>query len=565
MNNNNVTDTNTIAHEFNSFFTNIARKVRSSIPRCNKTYNSFLPARIRNSIFFTPIEDHEIVKLIQGIDCNKAVGPSSIPNKILSILPKEIAKILASIFNLSLTTGKFLTLLKTAKVIPVYKNKGDDQITSNYRPIALLSNIDKIFEKLVHKRLVSFLDREKVLYDQQFGFRNKHSTLHNLIVLSEEIRKNIDKGNFSCSIFLDLAKAFDVIDHEILLTKLNHYGIRGIANDWIRSYLTDRKQFVHYKGQQSSLQHIKYGVLQGSVLGPLLFINYISDIQNALKYSKSFIFADDTSISYSDKNIKSIRKRLNIDLKLLSGWLSANKIALNINKTEVILFKHHKKLVNYDLKLKLYGKRLYLTNKTKYLGLLIDENLNWKFHLEQLAVKLRKVNGILSKLRHFLTTVTLKSIYYALFYSNLIYGLQVWGQDLNSNCRIKKLQKTAIRLMSFSKPTDHTEPLFKGLSIQTINETVFQHNILLVYKTLNKITPVAIQNALKLLPITTSTRASSNGLLKRFKIRTTKYGLRSINYQSVIHWNTLQSKQNRNLLSMSQTELKKVIMEYLSP
>ena len=271
INNNNVTDTNTIAHEFNSFFTNIASKVRSSISRCNKTYNSFLPARIRNSIFFTPIEDHEIVKLIQGIDCNKAVGPSSIPNKILSILPKEIAKILASIFNLSLTTGKFLTLLKTAKVIPVYKNKGDDQITSNYRPIALLSNIDNIFEKLVHKRLVSFFDREKVLYDQQFGFRNKHSTLHNLIVLSEEIRKNIDKGNFSCSIFFDLAKAFDVIDHEILLTKLNHYGIRGIANDWIRSYLIDRKQFVHYKCQQSSLQHIKYGVPQGSVLGPVSY------------------------------------------------------------------------------------------------------------------------------------------------------------------------------------------------------------------------------------------------------------------------------------------------------
>ena len=135
---------------------------------------------------------------------------------------------------------------------------------------------------------------------------------------------------------------------------LNRYGIRGIGNDWIRSYQIDRKQFVHYKGQQASLQHIKYGVPQGSVLGPLLFIIYINDIQNSLKYSKSFIFADDTSISYSDKNI-SIRKRLKT-VKIAK--LSANKIALNINKTEVILFKHHKKLVNYDLKLKLYGKRL---------------------------------------------------------------------------------------------------------------------------------------------------------------------------------------------------------------
>ena len=151
------------------------------------------------------------------------------------------------------------------------------------------------------------------------------------------------------------------------------------------------------------------------------------------------------------------------------------------------------------------------------------------------------------------------------FYSYLTYGLQIWGQKLNSNCRIKKLQKTAIRLMTFSKPTDHTDPLFKRLSIQTINETVFQQNILLVYKTLNQLTPVAIQSVLKLSPITTSTRASSNGLLKRFKIRTVNYGLRSINYQSIIHWNTLQTKQNQNILSMSQTELKNAIKEYLSP
>ena len=236
-------------------------------------------------------------------------------------------------FNLSFELGKFPSLLKLVKVIPIFKNKNS---THNYRPISLLSNIDKILEKIVHKRIISFFEVNNVFFTRQFGFRSKHSTAHSLIALTEKIRNSLDKGKFTCGIFIDFQKAFDTVDHEILLQKLKHYGIRGISNSWFRSYLQHRKQFVCVSGQSSDTKEIKYGVPQGSVLGPLLFLIYINDIANSIAYSEPYIFADDTALVYSDHSLKSIKKRINIDLKLLVHWLNANKIALNVSKTEKI-------------------------------------------------------------------------------------------------------------------------------------------------------------------------------------------------------------------------------------
>ena len=163
---------------------------------------------------------------------------------------------------------------------------------NNYRPILLLSNIDKLFEEIIKVRLVSFLDTNNILVNNQFGFRNEHSTLHALISLTENIRKNLDQGNFSCSVFLDLQKAFDTVDHKILLSKLHHYGIRGTANSWFRSYLENRKQSVFANGVSSKKHYIKFGVPQGSVLGPILFLISINDLCNAILYSNVFHFAD---------------------------------------------------------------------------------------------------------------------------------------------------------------------------------------------------------------------------------------------------------------------------------
>ena len=208
-------------------------------------------------------------------------------------------------------TGVYPDQLKTAKVIPVFK-KGDKLLVSNYRPISLLSNLNKIYEKIVYKRLYSFLNIHNCIYELQFGFRAGHSTNHALISLTEKVRVALDTGNFACGIFVDFQKAFDTVDHEILLKKLEHYGVRHTANKWFRSYLTNRTQYVSINGFDSTLQLMKYGVPQGSVLGPLLFLIYINDLHFAIKYSVTHHFADDTNFLYISKSLKKYKNMLTL-------------------------------------------------------------------------------------------------------------------------------------------------------------------------------------------------------------------------------------------------------------
>ena len=236
---------------------------------------------------------------------------------------------MADLFNLSFKTGVFPSVLKTAKVIRIFK-KDSKLDYSNYRPISLLSNIEKILEKLMYKRLYTFL-KNKNIYDLLFGFR-QYSTSHALIDIAKNIRKTLDDGNIGCAIFVDLQKAFDTVDHQILLAKLNHYGIRGISNDCFEFYLSNRNQYVSINGCESSLAVINCGVPQGSVLGPLLFLLYINDLNQAIKFCKIHHFVDATNLFCHSNSIKTLNKVVNADLKHLVNWSNANKTSLNIKK-----------------------------------------------------------------------------------------------------------------------------------------------------------------------------------------------------------------------------------------
>ena len=272
---------------------------------------------------------------ISTISKNKSTGPNSIPTKLLHELKYIISKQLSNLVNLAFVTGTFPDLFKLAKVIPVYK-KGDPLLSNNYRPISLLSNIGKLIEKLVHTRIYNFFEKIDCLYNQQFGFRASHSTNDALIQITETIRTSLDKGQFSCGVFLDFQKAFDTVNHKILLSKLEHYGIRGIALDLIKSYLSNRKQYVTINDIVSNTLGITLGVPQGSVLGPLLFLVYINDLHNVIEHSLVHHFADDTNLLYSSSSLKKINKHINHDLKLIVHWLRANRISLNVDKTEIM-------------------------------------------------------------------------------------------------------------------------------------------------------------------------------------------------------------------------------------
>ena len=561
-----TSDKKLIADSFNNYFTQIAKKIKEKLPPTKKSFREFLDNPCRNSFFLSPTTPEEVKNIIISLDTKKATGPFSIPRQLLHELPTEISSILSDIFNQSFKTGKFIQALKHVKVVPVFKNKGSPFEAGNYRPISLLSNVDKVLEKLVHKRMIKFLNRNNIIYNRQFGFRRKHSTVHGLVTLTEDIKKSIDEGKLTCGVFIDLQKAFDTVDHEILLKKLETYGFRGLANNWFSSYLSNRKQYVHVSGEESDYREIKHGVPQGSVLGPILFLLYINDLSNAIVYCLIYNFADDTAIVYTEEDPRRLKKRVNIDLKLLLHWLKANKIHLNVAKTVVLLFKNKSKQLNYDIKIKLDGKLMRFSKETKYLGMIIDNNLTMTSHTKQVCDRLRKANGALSLVRHYVPYSVLRSIYFALFQPHIQYGLQIWGQNLSRVSRVARLQKIAVRIITFSEYNATSKPLFTRTNILSVQDYVFKLNITLAHEILNHVSPIAVQQSLNLeyLPATRITRGIQKKLLKRPYVRTTKHGIYSMRYQSVIHWNRLQNYFEKvDLTTTRQTKINTMLHDYL--
>ena len=309
-----IDDPKEIASALNNFFVNIGPNTEKTIPH-NPVIQPDKYLKNKNQVEFliTHISNEEVLDIINQLE-SKSTGPQSIPVNLLKIIPDLIILPLCKIINNSFSSGIFPDALKISKVVPIHKGGPADEL-NNYRPISLLSVFDKILEKLMHKRLYNFLESQNVLFDNQFGFRKNNSTSYALIQITERIKETIDKKKYGCGIFIDLRKAFDTVNHDILLNKLDHYGIRGTALHWFHSYLSDRKQFVFHNGESSKLQSINCGVPQGSVLGPLLFLLYINDLPNVSNILQFYLFADDTNIYYEADSLDNLELIINRELK----------------------------------------------------------------------------------------------------------------------------------------------------------------------------------------------------------------------------------------------------------
>ena len=345
---------------------------------------------------------------------SKSWGPFSFPHRILKENSDVFSGSIQIPISKSLREGHFPSLLKEARVCPNFK-KGDHEKCSNYRPISLLSDISRIYERMMYNRVHDFMLKEDTLCDLQFGFRKGTSTTHALVNLVENIKKSLDNKTNVCRVFGDLQKAFDTVNHKILLDKLYYYGVRGQAHLWFESYLTDRKQKVQIASVDSRLMKISYGVPQGSILGPLLFLLYINDLRHTAQKSLVHHFADGTNLIISDRSLKNFRLIMNEELKYLYEWLYANRLSLSVVKTEFLLFRNNlSKNKNFKFTLRLNNKALYESYRVKYLGIIIDNKSNWKSHINELTKMLGKAIGLLSKIRHFVTSSTLKHLYHSL-------------------------------------------------------------------------------------------------------------------------------------------------------
>ena len=270
----------------------------------------------------------------------------------------------------------------------------------NYRPISLLNCFSKTFERLVHKQVVNFLHKHVLLYQYQYGFREKHSTTLALIEIIDGIKNDIDKGDITIGTYLDLKKAFDTVNHPILFEKLYHYGIRGNALEFFKSYLSNRKQYVSCNNTSSHITTIEYGVPQGSVLGPLLFIIYVNDIVNAVQGMKIQFFADDTAFFVHGKDVDMIYNKMRDCLVRLSNWFKCNRLTLHLDKTCYSIYHGPKKKIpiRYD-KISIDGHIIHREHNIKYLGLIIDETLSWRDHVDYTIATLSKFYGIFNKIK----------------------------------------------------------------------------------------------------------------------------------------------------------------------
>ena len=326
-----------ISNIFNDYVVNVADYFEKNIPRMPNSALDYLRNKNSNSMFLTPVTLLEIEDIIANLNSTKAIGPLSIPINVLQVLKGHISHPLAKLINQSFVQGIVPSKLKVAKVISLFKQR-ESKILSNYRPISLLPIFSKLYEKAMHKRIYSFVTSNNIIHPLQFGFQENHSVHHALINITEAIRSTFEYKKYGCSVFIDLQKAFDSVNHNILLSKLEHYGMRGNILLWLSSYLSYRYQYVSVNGRDSNLMKIAYGVPQGSVLGPLRFLLFSNDLPGVSKKLKFYLFADDNNIYYETNTPDKLAKKVSTELKYVKRWLDAHELSLNINKTNYMFF-----------------------------------------------------------------------------------------------------------------------------------------------------------------------------------------------------------------------------------
>ena len=367
-----ITDPRHIANSLNLHFSNIGNKLKNALPVNNATnFSSYLPPSNPSSIYLSPSTPLEVTNIIKGLK-NKKQNIHSLPVKLFKQNAEILSNPISAIFNNIITSGLYPDKLKIACVTALFKS-GDKCDVNNYRPISSLPLLNMIFEKLLHARLNSFFESSKVYSACQYGFRRGVCTSDAVNKLLKNIYNSINQNMYLGAVFLDLSKAFDTVSHDILIKKLEHYGVRGTTLLLLKSYLSNRKQFVTINGTKSDIHDITIGVPQGSVLGPLLFLIFINDLPLSVKNLKSILFADDTTMHFSHKNIHTLVSTITSDLVHVNNWLLSNQLTLNVRKTYYIIFSLKK--VPPNLRLTIGDNEIERHQFGKFLGVILDEKL----------------------------------------------------------------------------------------------------------------------------------------------------------------------------------------------
>ena len=478
----------------NKFYATVGPTTNQSVGKSNVSAENFMlknSQKNKDSIATTNFIKEDVIEACKQLNAKKSCDAYGLSQAVVLSDGGILAPVLTHLANCSMNAGTFPENMKIARVIPIYKGKGEKYLFTNYRPISLLPVFSKILEKMIYSKLFDFLVRYQILFKSQYGFRKGRNTTHATVDFLQTVERALHDQEYAIGIFCDLSKAFDTLDHDILLKKLDHYGIRGKWHAWIKSYLSNRKQYVDMNGTLSNTEAITVGVPQGSILGPLLFLIYINDLPASLEQLIPVMFADDTNLIIKGKNLTELTSAINQDLKSLNDFFKANKLKLNVNKTKMVCFR--KKGQNFekeDLKIVLDEIPLDCEDQATFLGICLDSHLSWDTHCNNVALKMAKNSGILNRVKNYLPSSSLTILYNSLISSHFSYGLEVWGACKTKNLkRLQTIQKKSIRAITKAPWFSHSEPRMKNLKLLKIEDQYYLQCASLIFDMIKGFAP----------------------------------------------------------------------------
>ena len=476
--NENMVEASKVPNKLINYFTTVVNDLTSKVPKSDKNAAYYLRNRNVKSFSMFPVVVGEVESAISQLKNTNAV--MSISSAVLEEVSSTISPYLTDIFNSCIHQGYFPRELKLGRITPVHK-KGCKLSTMNYRPICNLSPFSKIFERIMYNRMLDFIKKCNIFSSAQFGFQKDMGTENALIEFVEYIQIGLTKRNNVGSIFMDLSKAFDVMDHSILKVKLEHYGFRGIFLDLLMDFLKDRQYYVFVNGFKSETKTVNIGVPQGSTLGPLFFLLFVNDMKNCSHLLKFIQFADDTTILFSCPDINNLNINLEIESNKVVKWFNSNKLIINFSKTNCMLFSNKRDLPKLDITLN--NNKLDVVNETSFLGVVIDNKLTWKAHVKHICKKISKSVAILRFVKYSFPKNALRLIYMSLIFSHINYCNLIWGSAYKTTLDpLFKLQKKAVRLVNKSGYLDHTEPIFLSLRILTVQKVFMINCVKFIFK-----------------------------------------------------------------------------------
>ena len=479
-----IHDREAVCNLFNQHFSS-AQCSLSSQYIASSVYKHSMPSTI-NSIFFDEVSESEVVFIVKQLNNKHSSGHDEISNFLLKQTISSLITPFTHLINLSLSNGKFPSILKITKVKPIFK-KGDVSDIQNYRPISLVSVFSKIIEKLVENKLISFLNKSQFFSHCQYGFRANSSTELAILDLCHYVAGNMNNKYLTLGVFLDLSRAFDSIDHKILLSKLDHYGVRGVALKWFEAYLLNRSQYVCIDGVSSPNLSINKGVPQGSILGPLLFNIYINDLVYCSPKLKFIMYADDSNILYHDRDVDSLVRVMNEELDKIADWLTKNKLHLNMDKTNFMLLGPKIITNKITISICIKNNQIKRVFSIKFLGVIINSELSWIDHILFIKNKISKNIGIIFKIKCKIPKHIIQILYFSLIYPYLIYCLSIWGGSPISHMKqLKIIQNNYLRILFNLNKWDHISSYYAISKIVTIENLYLFRIFVLSYKLIVK-------------------------------------------------------------------------------